>query len=98
MPERHQAGIADEKVEADRKQRPDRHVGGEVGVERRAEQRNDEGRDKEKGTPRNPLRHRSAFPPSSPVGRRINTATIKAPTAKSEKRGIRRMPNENTRP
>ncbi len=99
MAEGHEAGVADEEIEAGGKERPDDDVVGHERVEARAEGRHEECRQNDEGRPRHAreVAHRSGRP-SRPQGRTMSTAAMRAKTAKIEKRGKKRMPKESTWP
>src|SRR5207302_8688134 len=96
MAERHEAGVADEEIEAGGKERPDDDVVGHERVEARAEGRHEEREQDDEQRPWESS-HRSGRP-SRPQGRTISTAAMRAKTAKIEKRGKKRMPKESTWP
>src|SRR5262249_60595270 len=95
--ERHQARVTDEQVEARGEERPDDDVVGHERVEARARRRYQQRGDEDEQWPRNAraANHRSGRP-SRPQGRMMSTAAISAKTAKIEKRGKNRMPNDST--
>ena len=96
MAEGNEARVAEQQVQAHGEQRQDDDVGRDEGVEARAEERDDEACRENDQRPGNAF-HLSGLP-SRPQGLTIRIAAISTETAKMEKRGKIRMPNDSTCP
>ena len=101
MAERDEAGIAEQKIEADREQREDRDVGCQKRIEARAEKRHADRHKEEQRGEGNAADgmhrpHRLTGRPRRPDGRTTSTNAIRTNTANSEKPGSTRMPNAST--